>query len=288
MNERIWRVLTQILYYNKDSIEVIKPFYENLNNENINDEKYVPFLKTFSKSQLAFLYQNEIITEVNYNLLVNPIQSIPKIADDNSNIRIIEEIISEDKILELQEFIQKEDIKTFNNITKSFNEVERIEIPLLQFCIMKNAIKCFKYFLVNGYDDPRIIMNDQNLKRVFDYKIETDIYISRYQWDSMATAIYFGNKEIMKILEEKGIQKGNHSEHLEAAILSYRNSIAKEILDILNEEDIIHNLLNIILISSAKNNNIKGAELLIKKGAIIDARDMNYLNFLLLFLIKMN
>ena len=45
--------------------------------------------------------------------------------------------------------------------------------------------------------------------------------------------------------------------HIEAAILSYRNTIAEEILDGMNED-----LLNFDLISSAKNNNIKGAELL--------------------------
>ena len=59
MNGQIWRVLVQILFYPKDLIEVIKPFVENLKNENINDEKYIPLLKTFSKDQLEALYQNE-------------------------------------------------------------------------------------------------------------------------------------------------------------------------------------------------------------------------------------
>ena len=47
----------------------------------------------------------------------------------------------------------------------------------------------------------------------------------------MATAIFFGNKEIMKILEDKGIEKGENQSHIEAAILSYRNFIAKEITE---------------------------------------------------------
>ena len=62
MNVQIWRVLAQILFYRNDLIEAIKPFLENLKNENINDEKYIPLLKTFSKNQLEALYQNEIIT----------------------------------------------------------------------------------------------------------------------------------------------------------------------------------------------------------------------------------
>ena len=83
----------------------------------------------------------------------------------------------------------------------------------------------------------------------------------RYEWDCMTTAIYFGNQDIFKILKNKGIE-GRKDHHFEAAILSYRNAIAEE-----NEG--MKNLLNIGIISSAKNNNIKGVELLFKKGAYI-------------------
>ena len=67
---KIWRVLSQILYYRNDLIEIIKPFFENLKNENINDEKYFLFLKTFSKYQLEILYQYGIIPEAKFNLLI--------------------------------------------------------------------------------------------------------------------------------------------------------------------------------------------------------------------------
>ena len=60
---KIWRELAQILFYRNDLIETIKPFFENLKNENMNDEKYIPLLKTFSKDHLEVLYQNEILTE---------------------------------------------------------------------------------------------------------------------------------------------------------------------------------------------------------------------------------
>ena len=56
-----------MLFYRNDLIETIKPFFENLKNENINDEKYIPLLKTFSKDQLKVLYQNGIITEEKLN-----------------------------------------------------------------------------------------------------------------------------------------------------------------------------------------------------------------------------
>ena len=60
---KIWRVLAQILFYRNDLIETVKPFFENLKKENINDEKYIPLLKTFSKVQIKVLYESGIISE---------------------------------------------------------------------------------------------------------------------------------------------------------------------------------------------------------------------------------
>ena len=103
----------------------------------------------------------------------------------------------------------------------------------------------------------------------------------------MATAIFFGNKEIIKILEEKGIEKGKKPAHIEAAILSYRNMIAKEIFEDLNENnEQIQNILNISISASVKNNNIKGVEFLMTKGANLHAKDIIYLNIMILFLFK--
>ena len=150
MNVQIWRALAQILFYRNDLIETIKPFFENLKNENINDEKYIPFLKTFSKDQLIALYENRIISEEKFNFLLpkkqeeNQSTTKETITVNNINTKI-EEIISGDKIKELEELLQEKDIKTFNMITKTFLEVEKMQIPLIQYCIMKKAIKCFKY-----------------------------------------------------------------------------------------------------------------------------------------------
>ena len=160
MNVKIWRVLAQILFYRNDLIEIIKPFFENLKNENINDKKFIPLLKTFSKDQLEVLYQNRIIMEEKLILPIPKNQSSAK----KTNFRVndintkIEEIISGDKIKELDKLFQEKDIKTFNTITKSFLEVKKMKIPLIQYCIIKKAIECFKYLLVNGYDDPNKTM----------------------------------------------------------------------------------------------------------------------------------
>ena len=66
MKGKIWRVLTQILCERKDTVETIKPFFENLNGYSINDENFTPILKTFSKYQLKVLYESRFITEQKY------------------------------------------------------------------------------------------------------------------------------------------------------------------------------------------------------------------------------
>ena len=191
---------------------------------------------------------------------------------NDTNIKI-EEIISGDHIIELKELLQEKDIKTLNTITKSFLDVEKMEIPLIQYCIIKKAIECFKYLLVNGFDDPNKTMEELNPESFYDSNVNETIYIKRYEWDCIATAIYFGNKEIIKILEERGIEKGKNPSHIEAAILSYRNQVVKEIIEDLNENKAqIQNILNLSLMTSAKNNNITGIKFLMTKGADINAK----------------
>ena len=275
----IWKNLEQILFYHNDLIENIKPFFENLKNENINDAKYIPFLKTFSKDKLEFLYQNGIITEKRFNSLIlnaknlnlnqNPNQSSTKLSNVMTNN---EELISGDKINELNKLTQEKDINEYNMISKSFNEVKEMKIPLIQYCIIKKAIECFKFLLINGFDDPNKTMEEQNPKRIGSKAIK------RYKWDCMATAIYFGNNEIIKILEGRGIEKGRNPTHIEAAILSYRNSIAKKLIEDLNEDnennEQIQNFLNIGIMASTKNNNIRGVELLMTKWVDINMHDI--------------
>ena len=188
---------------------------------------------------------------------------------------------------------------------------------------MKNALKCFKYLLVNGYDDPnRVMLKDKRRFKPSHRKVIKSSHLKRiakiqgYEWDCMATAIFFGNQEIMKILENRRIQTKMNSKYIEAAILSYRNSIAAKIIEELNNNN---NSINEAIFVSAKNNNIKGAELLmrqinikaknlpkkktplhyaiyynsiemgeilISKGADINAKDIIYLNIIILFLIN--
>ena len=311
MIKKIWGVLTQILCHRNDLVYIIKPFFANLKNENINDQKYLPLLETFPKYQLEALYQNGIISRNEFDeIQLNYEKKLKKFIFMHDNIKFhdpinyyndesVEEIISADTINELQELIQEKDIKNFSLLTRPFKEVKTMHIPLIQYCIMKNAIKCFKYLLVNGFDDPHKCME---VHYMFQKQHLRKINNQKYKWDCMATAIYYGNKEVIKILEDKQIEKENPAT-IEAAILSYRNTIAKALIDEMtennnnndnndndnnnnneNNDNKDKNFLNVPLFASVISNNIKGGELLIKKGANINVNDINYQNMILLLI----
>ena len=275
MIERIWKNLGQILYDRNDLINTIKPFFVNLKNETINDEKYTSLLETFSKSQLLAFYQNGIISKEKFISLI-PNDKELYTNDENQTI---ETIISGDKINELQQLNQERNIETFNTIIKPFKEVEKMKIPLIQYCIMKNAIECFKYLLVNGYDDPNKTMEEDNPNSAnYNWKNE-----HRYQWNCMATAIYFGNNEIIKILENRRAENRQNLTYIEAAILSYRNANVTKILDELQNSDEFKNYLNTGFLAAAKSNNLKEAEILLSKGARINIKDIIYLYIKIIF-----
>ena len=133
-----------------------------------------------------------------------------------------------------------------------------MKIPIMIESIIQKSTKCFKYLLINGNADPNETIQDQNPVHFLDSNSNTIVEKKRYEWDCMAIPIYYGEMEIMTILKEFGFQKGNKSCHLEAAIWSYRNFIAKELITKFNDKE----KMMIGLIASAKSNNIKAGHLI--------------------------
>ena len=277
MEVKIWTFLNRILTYRKDLVNILKPFMGVLNSHNINDDKYIPLLQSFSKNQLHLLHKLEVLSETKFNMIQSSSNSTSIKKEVDQDQELIKTIISGDRVDELSKLIQEKGIKKFNLITKSFNEVEQMKIPLIQYCIMENAIQCFKFLLVNGLDDPKKIMEEQN-PLIYNFN-PNQIILKNYEWDCMATAIFFGNKDIIGILEDRHFHKGQNPVHLEAAILSYRNEFIEEILKEVHDK----HFLNGIVATLAKNNNIKGLEILISKGANINETVIIYQNIKILF-----
>ena len=239
MEIKIWNHFTQILTYRPDLAYIIKPFFENLNNKNINDEKYLSFLKSFSKFQLQLLLKTGIISSNKLNSL-------------EPNKQVLSQMIFNDS-LEADEKREK----------KSIQEIYDKRIEEDQY---------FK-IMINNNNDIRKAMDEQNPEIFSELITQQNPENKTFEWDSMAIAIFLGNNKIVRILKEKGIEIENYPPHIEAAILSYRNAFASEIIGtikVLNKE-----FLNKSILSSAKNNNIKGGQLLIENGANINAKDSN-------------
>ena len=244
---------------------------ENLNNKNINDEKYIPFLQFFNNIDIHNLIRLEIIKkDIYYHIIrTNPImQEInqPTHYYFNDEETIIDEIISKDDLNNLQRIIREKGINETKSIVTLFI-YHKMEIPIIQYCIIKNAIQCFKYLLINGFD-PKQIMDDQDPEINCSWGPRSkNQKFKIYEWDCMATAIFFGQIEMIKILEENGIEKGIIPAHLEAAIFSYRNSFVKGIISNHREDS---NYLNQAIVAAAKSDNIKAAELLFELNINIE------------------
>ena len=99
---------------------------------------------------------------------------------------------------------------------------------------------------------------------------------NHYEWDCMTISICFGEWEMMKILEERGMAKLNNPSVWEAAGLTHRNQLLK--LFILHKDEIPNSKewLQKGLEGVIKGNNLKGFKLLISNGADINAIDIIY------------
>ena len=90
----------------------------------------------------------------------------------------------------------------------------------------------------------------------------------------MTIAICFGEWEMMKILEERGINKLNNPNVWEAAALTHRNNLLKLFI---SNKDQINNFQECLqkgFEGAIKGNNIKGTILLISNGSNLNVKNI--------------
>ena len=108
--------MIQMLSFRNDLIDTIKPFFEELNNNNnekynINEEKHIPFLKSLSQFQLIILCNYNIL-DTNIYIAVVMGTLIGSIVYKGNPINV-REIIQGDKMENMQKLIREKDIKTY-------------------------------------------------------------------------------------------------------------------------------------------------------------------------------
>ena len=213
----------------------------------------------------------------------------------------IEEIIDNDDIERLRTL---PDFDVNLRITKENLLFYYSTIPILSYCIEKNAIKCFKYLLINGADPLQ--------KSQVPYFSYDDVYAMMQVlkddvediWDAYGFAGATGNSTIIKLLYDKIGKFSNdlimgctkfHKNNILSWVLKEDPSIAsyglinsikyeniqaiKTLLDYSNNSNLDINI-NITdrfqrtpLHEAARNNLLPIAKSLIEKGALIDAED---------------
>ena len=249
----------------------------------------------------------------------NKLEEIQHYCDQNAiPIKIrekttIEETIEQDDIDNFRILSNSNDFDFNQKIKKVNQQYHYFKIPLILYCIEKNAIKCFKFALLNGADptqksERRSTWDSDNNDDILEFNIKT-------VWDGFGFAGATGNIQIVKLMQEKGLvptqdlMKGSTKFHqiniinwiqvecnklLKTGIkqmLHYENYLVFDLLfqnsKNINEmkiqekttiEEAIHYAL--------KKNSIDTAKILILKGADINAKDIIHLNMIILFFIN--
>ena len=264
MKVRIEQNFLKSVFFRPDLITTIKVFLPN-----IIPIKNIPYLCQ-KKAFFNYLAKNSIKIESNEEKEQTEQDGEAEEEEDKTELEMhLKRIVEEDHL----ELFQKETENNMNIILKdSFFEIENMKIPILHYCIIKKAIKCFKFLILNGADPFQTLSYEDVFGEEGD----------KYKWDCMTIAICFGEWEIMKILEERGINKLNNPNVWKAAALTHRNNLLK--LFISNKDHIEDFLFNICLQKglegSIKGNNIKEVIIFISKGTNINAKDIIYQNII--------
>ena len=119
----------------------MKKLYNKSKNQiyDLNDEKYVSFLETLPMHYIEVLHNNGIIDiyklNLKYCLMIHNREEF--LESSNNQDQRIEEIIKNDNMEELQRLIADNGKDSINSITKSFNEVKKMKIPIMNYCIIE-------------------------------------------------------------------------------------------------------------------------------------------------------
>ena len=130
----------------------------------------------------------------------------------------IEEIIDKDDIENFR-IISNDIYFHFNGTIKKENEQYKYtEIPIILYCIEKNAMKCLKYALINGADPSKKSLYKQFLEKYNEYK-------EKEKWNGYGFAGATGNFQIIRMLQD---QKMNINENLiQGCSKFHQNNILK-------------------------------------------------------------
>ena len=254
MRLQIQQNFFNVLFFRPDLITTIRPFLPDIIHIDDIPKFYrnIDFFNILSKNSIKIVDEEKKMDKKG------------KVDEKDEEQKCIKKIIEEDNL----ELLQEETEKNKNIILEdSFFEYEEMKIPIVHYCVMKKAMKCFKFLILNGADPSQTLKNKKSWKH-------------EYKWDCISIAICFGEWEMMRILEVRGIDKFNNPKAWKAAALTHRNHLLKQFIEM--KEEIDHSLLKKCLekglLEATKGNNLKATIILISNGADINAKYIIYQN----------
>ena len=169
---------------------------------------------------------------------------------------------------EIEDIIENDDLERFRTISAisdfSFNGIiikenllfDYSSVPILSYCIEKNAMKCFKYAFINGANPFQ-----KSTVPIINYE-SWDVYLYKTGeeeiWDAFGFAGATGNIQVIKILQEK---TGRLSEDLLMGCTKFhKNNIVSWIL----KEN--PSIAQFGLINSIKYENIQAIKLILENS----------------------
>ena len=214
--------------------------------------------------------------------------------ENNINLKIRQKTI-------IEELIENDDIDNFKILSNSnsFDFNQKIEknnelyhysrIPIILYCIEKNAIKCFKFALINGADPTQ---KSETIKISLQYPYKKEY---KKVWDAYGFASSKGNLQIIRMLEERNIEA---SKYLIKGCIKFHQKVIFEWIKkpknlILNQgiKEIIlyenYELFDLFLqignlndqspiLYAAQFNKENMAKIIVSKGANINVKDIHY------------
>lgn len=228
--------------------------------------------------------------QVNKYLRINKLEKILKESIDKDDRSTLSLLIDQNDL---------HDVTIHCNLDFDYSNV--VELPLIHYCAIRGSTKCLKFLLITSYDDPKKTVC---LRIVSPLKksVKWDLDDTGFDWDAMALAVAFGHTEVVKVLEDEGMDLNSNLGVWQAAGFSYRNNFIDWLLrsneksekqieaalfgtvlgnnlamleKLLNKVSDINSVINedgkTLLHVAAKNNLTEVVKVLIKNGADVNA-----------------
>ena len=155
MKQKIWRYFLQILTYRNDLIDIIIPFFQNLNNNSThecfsftktyslqndnqnqqNHQNAYNFLKSLSNYQRLLLRNNNLLNQETYEAVRQDFYL-------QNNESEIGKILHDDDLEKLRQLIIKNQVNVLTSIIIPFNGVKYKRVPILIYSIIQKSTKC--------------------------------------------------------------------------------------------------------------------------------------------------